>query len=274
MVFLQRSSFIWMEECSVFSTCSWMDQQIWTGRRTGWTMPSVSDFPDRSVMERRKIQRIFFPGEPVSYQQKQYKIFLESVRSWIIWSWESMDLSESIMEAEDPNTIQRIMKINPSILEWGVFPSGKGNTWPGVAWWWIRYLTVRIKFAPWAGRAGRDRLPNMQDWFMINDWSDLEKGRYQGWTIYSFAFADGMPKLVITKSTEYFAICKLDPWLNIDNRFDVKMISVLKMKQLKGWNGCYLLGESWHDAGQLTWETSMILNELSFNEQYSWLLYW
>ena len=83
------------------------------------------------------------------------------------------------------------------------------------------------KFAPWLDVQEKGQASEYADWFMINDWSDLKKkadtrdGRF-----YSFAFADGMPKLNTNneKVQEYF--CNLcESWIRdygIDGiRFDV-----------------------------------------------------
>lgn len=118
------------------------------------------------------------------------------------------------------------------------------------------------KFAPWLDVQEKGQASEYADWFMINDWSDLKKkadtrdGRF-----YSFAFADGMPKLNTNneKVQEYF--CNLcESWIrdyDIDGiRFDVgneishRFLKKMRerVKRLKP--DIYLLGEIWHDASQ------------------------
>lgn len=98
------------------------------------------------------------------------------------------------------------------------------------------------------------------DWFYVNQWplpqkhADTKDGRY-----YSFAFAEGMPKLNTNNPAvaDYFLnICRhwVEDW-NIDGiRFDVgnevshTFLKLLNRK-LKVCNpNLYLLGEIWHDA--------------------------
>ena len=76
-----------MEECSsvlLFPDESGRSEQdAGLGEQYIWYQIFRTD----SVMEhRRKIQRIFFPGEPVRLptESGMEEIFLESVRSWII----------------------------------------------------------------------------------------------------------------------------------------------------------------------------------------------
>lgn len=118
------------------------------------------------------------------------------------------------------------------------------------------------KFAPWVDVLEKGKDSPYADWFMINDWTELRRkvdtrdGRF-----YSFAFADGMPKLNTNneKVQEYFcALC--ESWIrdyDIDGiRFDVgneishsflkkmrKRVKALKPE-------VYLLGEIWHGASQ------------------------
>ena len=118
------------------------------------------------------------------------------------------------------------------------------------------------KFAPWLDVQEKGQASEYADWFMINDWSDLKKkadtrdGRF-----YSFAFADGMPKLNTNneKVQEYF--CNLcESWIRdygIDGiRFDVgneishSFLKKMRERVKKLKPDIYLLGEIWHDASQ------------------------
>ena len=118
------------------------------------------------------------------------------------------------------------------------------------------------KFAPWMDVLEKGKDSPYADWFMINDWTELRrKADTRDGRFYSFAFADGMPKLNTNneKVQEYFcALC--ESWIrdyDIDGiRFDVgneifhsflkkmrKRVRALKPE-------IYLLGEIWHDASQ------------------------
>ena len=118
------------------------------------------------------------------------------------------------------------------------------------------------KFAPWVDVLEKGKDSPYADWFMINDWTELRrKADTRDGRFYSFAFADGMPKLNTNneKVQEYFcALC--ESWIrdyDIDGiRFDVgneishsflkkmrKRVKALKPE-------VYLLGEIWHDASQ------------------------
>ena len=118
------------------------------------------------------------------------------------------------------------------------------------------------KFAPWLDVLEKGRASRYADWFMVNTWpipekqADTRDGRY-----YSFAFADGMPKLNTNNEEviDYFCgICR--DWItdyDIDGiRFDVgnevshRFLKTLRhhLKALKP--DIYLLGEIWHDASQ------------------------
>ena len=118
------------------------------------------------------------------------------------------------------------------------------------------------KFGPWLDVKEKGQDSKYADWFMVNDWSGInKKGSTRDGRFYSFAFAEGMPKLN-TNSEEvirYFCgIC--EEWIrkyDIDGiRFDVgNEIShhFLKrvrehLKKIKP--DIYLLGEIWHDASQ------------------------
>ena len=110
------------------------------------------------------------------------------------------NISESHYEGriQSTNTIQQIMKRSIRSLEMRrVLSSGKGSSRSR-----IRVMVDAVfnhcgpKFAPWLDVQEKGQASEYADWFMINDWSDLKKkadtrdGRF-----YSFAFADGMPKL-------------------------------------------------------------------------------
>lgn len=132
----------------------------------------------------------------------------------------------------------------------------------------IRIMTDAVfnhsgrKFAPWLDVLEKGEKSRYADWFMINRWpipkkeADTRDGRY-----YSFAFADGMPKLNTNcdEVIEYFCdIC--EEWIrqyDIDGiRFDVgnevshKFLKKIR-ERVKGLKpDIYLLGEIWHDASQ------------------------
>lgn len=118
------------------------------------------------------------------------------------------------------------------------------------------------KFAPWLDVLEKKEQSKYANWFMIQDWENIEKrastrdGRF-----YSFAFADQMPKLNTNNEEviEYF--CKVcENWIlefDIDGiRFDVgNEVSHYFLKRIrKHLRGIkpdlYLLGEIWHDASQ------------------------
>lgn len=118
------------------------------------------------------------------------------------------------------------------------------------------------KFAPWMDVQEKGEQSEYADWFMVQNWEDIRKkadtrdGRF-----YSFAFADGMPKLN-TNNPEviaYFSkVC--EDWIrkfDIDGiRFDVgnevshTFLKCLRkhLRQIKP--DLYFLGEIWHDASQ------------------------
>lgn len=117
-------------------------------------------------------------------------------------------------------------------------------------------------FAPWLDVKKNGRDSAYADWFMVNDWTILNKeastrdGRY-----YSFAFADKMPKLNTNSEAviSYFQdVC--EGWIrdyDIDGiRFDVgNEVSHRFLKRIRDHvkaikPDIYLLGEIWHDASQ------------------------
>lgn len=118
------------------------------------------------------------------------------------------------------------------------------------------------KFAPWLDVLEKGDKSRYANWFMIQDWSNLNKrsdtrdGRF-----YSFAFEDSMPKLNTNNEEviEYFcAIC--EEWIRkfqIDGiRFDVgnevshKFLKQVRQRLKVCKPDIYLLGEIWHDASQ------------------------
>lgn len=118
------------------------------------------------------------------------------------------------------------------------------------------------KFAPWLDVQERGQDSPYADWFMVQDWTDLKKkadtrdGRF-----YSFAFADGMPKLNTNKEEVIDYFCKVcEDWVrnyNIDGiRFDVgnevshRFLKRVREHLKKIKPDLYLLGEIWHDASQ------------------------
>ena len=117
------------------------------------------------------------------------------------------------------------------------------------------------QFAPWQDVLKKGQNSPYADWFMINDWSLLNKradtrdGRF-----YSFAFTDGMPKINTNNEEVVSYFCKVcEDWIHdydIDGiRFDVgnevshRFLRRLRehLKDIKP--DIYLLGEIWHDAG-------------------------
>lgn len=116
------------------------------------------------------------------------------------------------------------------------------------------------KFAPWLDVKEKGKNSPYWDWFMINDWSAIEKqrdtrdGRY-----YSFAFISNMPKLNTNNPEVIKYISELcADWVenyNIDGiRFDVgneishRLIKEIRQKVHKIKKDVYLLGEIWHDS--------------------------
>ena len=123
-------------------------------------------------------------------------------------------------------------------------------------------ITVAEKFEPWQDVQEKGASSPYADWFMVNDWSQITKredtrdGRF-----YSFAFADGMPKLNTNNPEviDYFCgVCeqwirefdidaiRFDVGNEVSHRFLKKMR--IHLKQVKP--DIYLLGEIWHDASQ------------------------
>lgn len=118
------------------------------------------------------------------------------------------------------------------------------------------------QFAPWQDVLGKKQDSQYADWFMIQDWENLEKradtrdGRF-----YSFAFTDGMPKLNTNNEDVIRYFCKVcEDWIrefDIDGiRFDVgNEVSHRFLKRIREHlhsikQDIYLLGEIWHDASQ------------------------
>ncbi len=118
------------------------------------------------------------------------------------------------------------------------------------------------KFGPWLDVQEKGRDSAYADWFMIHDWENLNRnadtrdGRF-----FSFAFADGMPKLNTNNEEVISYFCKVcEDWVkkyDIDGiRFDVgnevshRFLKRIRehLKTLKP--DIYLLGEIWHDASQ------------------------
>ena len=118
------------------------------------------------------------------------------------------------------------------------------------------------KFGPWLDVQEKGRDSAYADWFMIHDWENLNRhadtrdGRF-----FSFAFADGMPKLNTNNEEVISYFCKVcEDWVkkyDIDGiRFDVgnevshRFLKRIRehLKTLKP--DIYLLGEVWHDASQ------------------------
>lgn len=118
------------------------------------------------------------------------------------------------------------------------------------------------KFAPWLDVQKKGKSSPYADWFMVNDWTalcknaDTRDGRF-----YSFAFAEGMPKLNTgnPQVQEYF--CSLcERWIrdyDIDGiRFDVgneishSFLKKLRIRLKAIKPEVYLLGEIWHNASQ------------------------
>lgn len=117
-------------------------------------------------------------------------------------------------------------------------------------------------FTPWLDVLKNGRESKYADWFMIQDWSLLEKkadtrdGRY-----YSFAFMDKMPKLNTNNEEVISYFCKVcEDWVKeyeIDGiRFDVgNEVSHLFLKRIREHlhkikPDLFLLGEIWHNASQ------------------------
>lgn len=118
------------------------------------------------------------------------------------------------------------------------------------------------KFAPWLDVLENGKDSKYADWFMVNDWSDIQKkastrdGRF-----YSFAFADGMPKLNTNNPEVISYFCSVcEGWIrefDIDGiRFDVgnevshRFLKIIREHVRKIKPDLYLLGEIWHDASQ------------------------
>lgn len=118
------------------------------------------------------------------------------------------------------------------------------------------------RFAPWLDVLEKKEKSAYADWFMIQDWDNLEKrADTRDARFYSFAFADWMPKLNTNNDEviDYFCgICedwirefdidgiRYDVGNEVSHRFLKKMRE--RLRALKP--DLYLLGEIWHDASQ------------------------
>ena len=118
------------------------------------------------------------------------------------------------------------------------------------------------RFAPWLDVLEKKEKSAYADWFMIQDWDNLEKrADTRDARFYSFAFADWMPKLNTNNDEviDYFCgVCedwirefdidgiRYDVGNEVSHRFLKKMRE--RLRALKP--DLYLLGEIWHDASQ------------------------
>ena len=118
------------------------------------------------------------------------------------------------------------------------------------------------KFAPWLDVLENGKDSKYADWFMVNDWSDIrKKASTRDGRFYSFAFADGMPKLNTNNPEVISYFCSVcEGWIrefDIDGiRFDVgnevshRFLKIIREHVRKIKPDLYLLGEIWHDASQ------------------------
>lgn len=118
------------------------------------------------------------------------------------------------------------------------------------------------KFAPWLDVLEKGKDSKYADWFMVNDWSDIrKKASTRDGRFYSFAFADGMPKLNTNNPEVISYFCSVcEGWIrefDIDGiRFDVgnevshRFLKIIREHVRKIKPDLYLLGEIWHDASQ------------------------
>ncbi len=118
------------------------------------------------------------------------------------------------------------------------------------------------KFAPWQDVLAHGKASPYAEWFMINDWEHLtKKADTRDGRFYSFAFADGMPKLNTNHEEVIRYFCDLcEGWIrdyDIDGiRFDVgneishKFLKRLRERVKSVKPEIYLLGEIWHNASQ------------------------
>lgn len=118
------------------------------------------------------------------------------------------------------------------------------------------------KFAPWLDVQEKGAASEYADWFMVNDWQQISKGgSTRDGRFYSFAFAEGMPKLNTNhpEVINYFCgVC--EQWVrefDIDAiRFDVgnevshRFLKEVRRRLKSIRPDIYLLGEIWHDASQ------------------------
>lgn len=118
------------------------------------------------------------------------------------------------------------------------------------------------RFSPWLDVLEKKEKSAYADWFMIQDWDNLEKrADTRDARFYSFAFADWMPKLNTNNDEviDYFCgVCedwirefdidgiRYDVGNEVSHRFLKKMRE--RLRALKP--DLYLLGEIWHDASQ------------------------
>ena len=118
------------------------------------------------------------------------------------------------------------------------------------------------RFSPWLDVLEKKEKSAYADWFMIQDWDNLEKrADTRDARFYSFAFADWMPKLNTNNDEviDYFCgVC--EDWIrefDIDgNRYDVgnevshRFLKKMRERLRALKPDLYLLGEIWHDASQ------------------------
>ena len=118
------------------------------------------------------------------------------------------------------------------------------------------------RFSPWLDVLEKKEKSAYADWFMIQDWDNLEKrADTRDARFYSFAFAAWMPKLNTNNDEviDYFCgVCedwirefdidgiRYDVGNEVSHRFLKKMRE--RLRALKP--DLYLLGEIWHDASQ------------------------
>lgn len=250
----------WMNPADVNRTPSWVNDTVW-----------YQIFPDRfcnGTPDREDDSILPWQTGPVTNQEK-YGGDLEGIRKKLPYL---KDLGITgiyltpIMEAETNHKYDTkdYTKIDPSF--------GDSETMRRLVSdahaMGIRVMVDAVfnhcgrKFAPWQDVQEKGAASPYADWFMVNDWSQIGKredtrdGRF-----YSFAFADGMPKLNTNNPEviEYFCgVCeqwirefdidaiRFDVGNEVSHRFLKKMR--IHLKQIKP--DIYLLGEIWHDASR------------------------
>ncbi len=250
----------WMNPADVNRTPSWVNDTVW-----------YQIFPDRfcnGTPDREDDSILPWQTGPVTNQEK-YGGDLEGIRKKIPYL---KDLGITgiyltpIMEAETNHKYDTkdYTKIDPSF--------GDSETMRRLVSdahaMGIRVMVDAVfnhcgrKFEPWQDVQEKGASSPYADWFMVNDWSQITKredtrdGRF-----YSFAFADGMPKLNTNNPEviDYFCgVCeqwirefdidaiRFDVGNEVSHRFLKKMR--IHLKQVKP--DIYLLGEIWHDASQ------------------------